>query len=1100
MPTVYWGAIGSWHVDMPATTLTWVLLLIYCAIFVVLLIRDRIYWRHVSLRQLGALVFLSGLAFVLSHSFPTQVTSITAQILPSGIQGAPETTLALLSAAPYLFAGAMMGPTPALVVGFFTGLGRSFGLSHLLFDPFHFAFAAWLAAQFMQQNYQSRLWAWLRLPLVSGIISQLIIVVLSSLIVLASVHVTLDSALDTALSEVDLLLWAMLLEGIVSGLLVTIIVKIWTRGRSSDQAAPSPHQLSIRRYMLANYLLFAAIMLTVGALLMFTISMSLSKRLQLAEMAANSLMASTRISDFQFELENELEKFGAEDEAGIVGDKTSTARALGRLYRASEYFQRLVLVDENQTVIYAYPPQKTGTTLTVEERAAMPFALNDRVKQHIISNSATGTQMLSAIVPVRSAENSVSVLIGRVPITELVSIAVGANRDGGHASSYILDDDYHLVAHISGMDSTGPWRNFHPDDGPNLELPGEIDGQAVLFSDLDRSRDLIYIAPGTSRAWHVAMVVPYEVVLNQALFFALPLAAIFLLVAAVFYVRVDRYGRRLSAPISELAKASRMIAKGGSLTTRVHVDRRDEIGELSQAFRGMQLALKGRLEELSLLLNVSQDISSSINITQGMPVVLQGALRGTGASGARALILNPRGKVPLSFSEGPAGTYLAVYDRPLMTLLREKNELALGSPKQMGAVPGLVRTANSPFRALYALPLKSNGRFLGIFFLGYRHAREFSLSEFTLLRTLASQATVLVENAYLYANAEGGRRRLAAVLASTTEAVIVTDQTDRILIINRAMERAFKLSSSRVKGRLLADVIVSKELVEALTRAEAGQLDLEIEGKDRRSYYVNVSPIVSQRGLIMGRVAVLHDITHFKEIDRLKSDFVSNVSHDLRTPLAVISGYATALAMTGDLSDEQREYADSIISSVKRMTGVVDKLLDLARFEAGVDLTFETIDVPSLLIELVEEHWLYAHESGVTIDLRVQRGLPAVTADRTSLGCAVSNLLSNAFKYAPDSGVMVLAAEQVADEVVIGLTDKGPGIAGQDQVQLFEKFYRVKRHESGSVKGTGLGLATIRTIAEQHGGRAWCKSELGKGSSFYFSVKIEREDSQESPF
>jgi PAS domain S-box-containing protein len=706
--------------------------------------------------------------------------------------------------------------------------------------------------------------------------------------------------------------------------------------------------------------------------------------------------------------------------------------------------------------------------------------------------------MLSIIVPIFSEDGHAStVLIGRVSPAALAKIIDIPAGEEGQINSYIIDNEEQLIAHTDSAKSAGEWVNPMVDEGQSLYVPGGLGGQAVLARSQDHSREIVYITPRTVHSWYIAAVVPHEIVLNQALFFVLPLAALFFVIATAFYVRLDRYGRSLSVPITELARASRSIAKGGTLTTRVRTRRQDEIGELSLAFTDMQLALKGRLDELSLLLHVSQDISSSINITQSMPVILQGALRGTGAAGARVLILNPSGRVPLSFTEGPAGAELAALDRPLMTLLRENKELALGSPRQMRAEPGLEPAVSLPFKALYALPIQSNNKFQGVLFLGYRQVREFSLSERTLLRTLAGQAAVLVDNAYLFANAEGGRRRLAAVLASTSEAVIVTDQTDRILVINRAMERAFELSSTRVRGRVLADVIKSKKLAEALTQAKIGEVDLEIEGKDSRSYYVNVSPIVSQRGLVMGRVAVLTDVTRYKEIDRLKSDFVSNVSHDLRTPLTIMSGYATALAISENLSPEQREYTDNIILSVERMTGLVESLLDQGRIEAGVDLFFEEVDVVALLDELVEEHWLYARQGGVTIKVKAPRDLPAVTVDRTLLSQAVSNLFTNGFKYAPNSGEMILAAERVGEEVVISLHDNGPGIAGQDQMRLFEKFYRINRHGSDKVEGSGMGLAMVKTIADRHGGRAWCQSELGKGSTFCISVPIERADLQE---
>jgi signal transduction histidine kinase len=287
-------------------------------------------------------------------------------------------------------------------------------------------------------------------------------------------------------------------------------------------------------------------------------------------------------------------------------------------------------------------------------------------------------------------------------------------------------------------------------------------------------------------------------------------------------------------------------------------------------------------------------------------------------------------------------------------------------------------------------------------------------------------------------------------------------------------------------------------LVLALTQTDSTKRNLKIDGKDGRAYHANVSSIVSEAGKVMGQVAVLHDITQLKEIDSMKSEFVNNVSHDLRTPLTVVSGMATALAMSDDLSPEQKEYTDNIVLSVERIIGLVDNLLDLGRIEAGIDLLFEEVDVAELLTELADEHWLFAHDSGVKVRVKVASDLPYVDADRTLLYQAVANLLSNGFKYAPGSGEVLLMADRKGENVVISLKDNGPGIAQKDQIHLFEKGYRVKRHGSAKVKGSGLGLAIVYSIAQRHKGRCWCESEPGKGSTFYISIPINGRDQKET--
>jgi len=505
----------------------------------------------------------------------------------------------------------------------------------------------------------------------------------------------------------------------------------------------------------------------------------------------------------------------------------------------------------------------------------------------------------------------------------------------------------------------------------------------------------------------------------------------------------------------------------------------------------MQQSMKKRLNELSLLLGVSHDVSTGIDLNQGMPAILRGALRGTGAAGARAVVLNPSGGHPLTYGAGPAAEAMAVLDRLIMTRLRHASELMLATPNQIRAALALPKDDEPPLPSLLAIPLHSHDRFQGILWLGYRQPHSFDLTERNLLRTLASQAAVLVENAHLFATAEGGRRRLAAVLASTSDAVIVTDPTERILLVNRSAEKIFDLDASRIGGRPVTSVIKVKELVSALTSNDEIVRNLEVPTSDGKTYYASVSTIISNDGQIYGRVAVLHDITHLKEIDDMKSEFVATVSHDLRSPLTFMRGYATMLPMVGELNEKQQDYADKILNGIDQMAQLVDDLLDLGRIEAGVDLAQEEIVVESLLSDVATEYWQHAHLSGIKLQVEVAPGVSTVTGDTALIRQAITNLVGNGIKYAPDSGLMTLRAEQTNGEVVISVKDNGPGIPQKDQMRLFEKFYRVKQRGTEKIKGSGLGLAIVKSIAERHGGRVWCHSQDGEGATFYISLPLE---------
>ena len=620
-----------------------------------------------------------------------------------------------------------------------------------------------------------------------------------------------------------------------------------------------------------------------------------------------------------------------------------------------------------------------------------------------------------------------------------------------------------------------------------LSIAGEAGVAAYRIWLEDGSRAFAVTSDVPGQPWTVATVTPYSIVLRQTLVVIVPLLLALTGAAVLFtYAGAKYLERRVTEPLARLAAAADTMRSGDNWSVAPIVEREDEIGDLNRAFTQMQRATRKQLNELSLLLSVSQAIATTIDIKQGLPIVLRGAVRGTGAAGARAVVTSPTGGRPLRFGAGTAAAEMAALDRALMGKLRQVPELILSTPAEIQAT--LELETSPPVLSLLAVQLHSHDRFQGILWLGYRHAHSYEEKEWQLLQTMAGQTAVLVENARLYATAEGGRRRLAAVLASTSDAVVVTDHTERILLINRSAEQIFGLKAANVVGRPVANVLSDQALVAALT-GQGGQMgNVEVSTGNGRVYYANASTIVSNEGQIFGRVAVLRDITMLKEIDQMKSDFVSTVSHDLRSPLTFMRGYATMLPMVGDLTDKQQEYIEKIVAGIDQMTRMVDDLLDLGRIEAGVDLEYESFEVHALLTEIAEEYWQHARLAGLEIRVETIPERITITGDRGLIRQAITNLTGNAIKYAPNSGPLTLRAEQRQEELVFSVKDHGPGIPKQDQYRLFEKFYRIKRRGTERVKGSGLGLAIVKSIAERHDGRVWCNSQPGQGTTFYIGI------------
>jgi PAS domain S-box-containing protein len=436
---------------------------------------------------------------------------------------------------------------------------------------------------------------------------------------------------------------------------------------------------------------------------------------------------------------------------------------------------------------------------------------------------------------------------------------------------------------------------------------------------------------------------------------------------------------------------------------------------------------------------------------------------------------------------------MMLLDRGILHLTQTEERVVIENIARARAVLD-VSLVIGQLHALVALPLRQEATFYGAFWLAYTEAHTVSETEINFLTTLAGQAAVAVANARLFESAEQGRQRLAAILASTPDAVIVTDRNERVLLLNPAAETAFDLAGKPSIGQPVAQVLPHAELVDLLTNKrpavdEAPAANtVEFENANGRTLYASASTIIGGEGAPLGRVCVLRDVTHFKELDMMKSEFVATVSHDLRAPLTFMRGYATMLPMVGALNDKQREFGEKIITGIEQMTELIDDLLDLGRIEAGVGLAREMCNVNELINEVVHSLTPHAANKGLRVTVETPPALPLISGDPTLLRQAIQNFVDNAIKYTPSGGEVRVRGTMDDHKFQLAVTDTGVGISPADQAHLFEKFFRVKQRGSTQVKGSGLGLAIVKSIVERHGGRVWVESKLGKGSTFFFEV------------
>ncbi len=336
------------------------------------------------------------------------------------------------------------------------------------------------------------------------------------------------------------------------------------------------------------------------------------------------------------------------------------------------------------------------------------------------------------------------------------------------------------------------------------------------------------------------------------------------------------------------------------------------------------------------------------------------------------------------------------------------------------------------------------------------------------------------------------RNRSSAILGSMVEGVAVVAGDERILYCNWAFEQILELPPGTSQGRTLVEALRQADLIDLVRQALSGAEELtgevEVGTVRRRNFSVTAAPVRSAGA--NGAVLVLHDITELRRLERVRRDFVANVSHEFKTPLTAIQGFAETL-LNGALDDKanRKHFVEIIREHAVRLARLTDDLLKLARIEAGrLELEIRPIRVEAIMNGCLETARLNAKARGLQIHVDLQPNTPAVRGDVAQLGEVLQNLLDNALQYTPSGGQVEVKARANSHEVIFTVSDTGIGIPESDLERIFERFYRVDAARSREAGGTGLGLAIARHIVDAHGGSIWVESAIGQGSRFHFSV------------
>ncbi len=329
---------------------------------------------------------------------------------------------------------------------------------------------------------------------------------------------------------------------------------------------------------------------------------------------------------------------------------------------------------------------------------------------------------------------------------------------------------------------------------------------------------------------------------------------------------------------------------------------------------------------------------------------------------------------------------------------------------------------------------------------------------------------------------ESERGRLEAIIGGIEDGVIVLDAAENLVLINRAGREIFGLTGADVIGRPLEAVIANAELQALLTSPTGRATRLfELNLEDGRVFKAQHTPIPQ-----IGSAITLHDITEIKRLEKMKGDFVHTVAHDLRSPLTAVLGYADLVEHAGNLNENQHEFVNRIQTSVKSITGLVNELLEFGRLESGSDTRREDVHLDGVMKDSLALFEPLVAQKQLKMNVDAPDGLPTVRANPVRMRQVMDNLISNAIKFTPEGGEIRLCLHFKDHQLVLEVTDSGPGIPLEDQAHIFERFYRA-RNVDGTL-GSGLGLTIVKSIADSYNGRVWVESAEGRGSSFFVAL------------
>ncbi|MDI6758877.1 MAG: ATP-binding protein [Candidatus Omnitrophota bacterium] len=580
----------------------------------------------------------------------------------------------------------------------------------------------------------------------------------------------------------------------------------------------------------------------------------------------------------------------------------------------------------------------------------------------------------------------------------------------------------------------------------------------------------------------------------------------------------------LSNPIRRLMSAALEIGRG-NLGMVIKIKSKDEIGALAQSFNRMSVDLKSSqgqlleakkeienyskdLEEkvrergfaLSTLYEVSNAISYTLDYQTLLNLIMESLFKLVDYDICGSLLFDESG---VNITMKPVYPQsIKFIDEVKEGLINSTSLLSKEDIRKEGLnvvlIPAdreIAQSENRGFdklRSFFNVPFLAQGKVIGIINVSSCRENAFSGEDIKLIYTIANQASNAIERLKLVITAE--KSKMESMVESMSEGVIMIDSRGEVVVFNPQARRMLSFGfRQEISAKVLDEKMQKIGLYEALKESKDKGKPLikeitvmvEDEGMVLRS---DVSSVKNEKGEIVGTVIILRDITKEKEVDKMKSEFISIVSHELRTPLSVTKeGISLVLdGVTGMVNVKQEKVLLTARNNIDRLTDIINSLLDISKIEAGrTEIRKRLVNFNSLINELISSFSKRAKDKGLELKVLLPEKTIEVYVDPEKVNQVFINLVTNAIKFTKE-GCVEIKAEEKENEIECVVTDTGVGISKEDLPKVFGKFQQFERTPGAGEKGTGLGLSIAKAIVELHKGKIWVESQLGVGTKFTF--------------